>query len=503
MLSDASQSLRKGSIVNTSAVERVNEMPLSLVRLREKVIGGLRISETEVLSAACMVSLTSGEHQRDFWNLFRTVAAAFLSDENEKINVGRTQTATARQWLAATEYEQIAHIRRKDPHLWNVCLHIVRTDGSWFVCNGRFDELIVLGGHKDEQHAFLSGRGKNLEEAEKTTALIENDIQSGFHASAGGRAPVLNIVFSNGRPIDQSVALARFDRLAGNLPRSEQVRIYQNRETAFFDPNIFPAIAATGKVEFYSPRERDVRAEALKTGASLIEAFYMPDTGWTEQNDALQHLKLCIARHGLSAAAHRDGELRVFVSLELEKRVWTEQVEGFLALFAALRERAEKVVVLVNGMTGVIFEKEAQKLMANFDRVTSEEKKVISYWQNKLGLAFSFEYLGGCSFYEKVNRIAACDFFVAPGGTAALLALLAGVPGVYYSHPELQQNFSGMLGKFAEGKLICKASSNADKAAKGMFNYVWAGVGGESYSIPVSEFLSECLANFDAAREVR
>ncbi|MCO6419381.1 hypothetical protein JYK14_24930 [Siccirubricoccus sp. KC 17139] len=454
--------------------------------------GGRRTQETDLLAALCLLSVTAGATQRRFWEAFRALAADFLEDHADSLNLGAGGAAALRRFLAETGYEEVAHFRRRDPHLWDVVFHAVRHDGRFLVCNGRYDGLVMATGEAGAERVEVAGRSKHPAAEEASLAVALKTIRGGFHASGGGREPVVKVIFNNGRPIDQSVAIARFDRIVADLAPAPRLQVLQNRGSAFFDPVIFPAIAALGKVEFYTPRTRDLRAEAEREGASLVEAFYLPDNGWAELSAMLLHLQASIPPPP-HAAPREAEELRLFVSLEFEKRVWTEQAAALLALFAALRRPGRQLRVLVNGMTGVIFAPETAAMMGHYREVMAQEKGVIEGWQARMGEGFVVEHLAGADLVQKVHRIAGCHAFAAPGGTAALMGLLAGVPGVYYSHPELHRHFAGLLSRFPKGRPICAAASRADKAMRGVFNYGWAGVGGESYSIPAEDFVREAL----------
>lgn len=481
-----------------SALGSKSAIASMLFELCKEIEKGREVHESEVLSAACLVSLTSGPEQKLFWDIFRKLAAAFLSGNTDTLNLGAGEVSLLHHFLIETRYEDIVHFRRKDPHLWNVSFHAVRHDGRWLVCNGRFDGLALITGQSGGEGVRIAGRSKQPTAEDKSIAATLEDIRTGFHASATGRTPAVKVIFNNSRPIDQSVALARFSRVAEDVPLSPRIKVYQNRGTAFFDPAIFPAIASLGTVEFYALNNCDLRTEAVREGASTVEAFYLPDNGWAEQNAALYRLKASIPRTSSGVTGRPPDSLRLFVSLEFEKRVWTEQTEALLALFSTLRNRAREITVLVNGMTGVIFDSETAAIMRQYANVTKQEKEIIEYWTARMGNGFIVEHLAGADLVQKVSRIASCNFFTAPGGTAALLALLADVPGVYYSHPELHRHFAGMLGGFPKGRLICQSSSIADRSVRGMFDYAWAGVGGESYSIPVDSFLRETLTALDS-----
>lgn len=445
--------------------------------IRADVLAGRAPGLVEILGAACLVGLTAEASQAGYWDLFRDLAGAFL--HAGPLNRTSGDAAILADFLEATPHAAVAHFRRQDPHVWGVRFQAIRADGHWLVCDGRYDSLLLLAG---DATRILAAAGRVRDAAEADQAMAE--IAAGCHAQGAGRSPPSLMVFSNGRPIDQSIAIARFARVAAEVPLAPRLRVLQNRATAFFDPGLLPAVAARGKVEFYTQD-----GFALPPGASRMEALYLPDNGWAEQNQAARSLRAALAPPRPAAAPG----FSVFVSLEFEKRVWVEQAEALLALFRHIAARVAPLTVQVNGMTGVGFAAENAGISAHFAEVTRREAAVIAGWQAALP-GCHFRHLAGLDLTAKLAAIAGCGFAATPGGTAAFVAYLGGVPGVFYSHAGQHGHFSSLLRMYEDGRLIGRDSTRPDATAPGVFDYAWAGLGGQSYSIAPHDFLAEALA---------
>ncbi|MDB5374275.1 MAG: hypothetical protein JWP04_2917 [Belnapia sp.] len=449
--------------------------------IRADVLAGRAPSPVEILGAACLTCLTADDSQAGHWDLFRDLARAFLRDGRRNRATGDPAVIAA--FLHDTPQQEVVHFRRKDPHVWEVRFHAIRADGRWLACDGRYDSLLLLAGDAGGMLAS-AGRVRDAAEADQAVTAIVADIAAGWHDQGAGRSPPSLMLFSNGRPIDQSITIARFARVCAEVPVMPQLRVLQNRATAFFDPALLPAIAARGAVEFYAQD-----GFAPPPGASLMEALYLPDNGWAEHNQAARSLRTSLAPPRPALA---EG-LEVFISLEFEKRVWVEQAEGLLALFRHIAARVAPLTVHVNGMTGVGFAAENAGISTHFAEVTRREAAVIAGWRAALP-GCGFRHLAGLDLTAKLAAIAGCGFAATPGGTAALIACLGGVPGVYYSHPGQHRHFASLLRMYEDGLLIGRDSTRPDTAAQGAFDYSWAGLGGQSYSIPPDAFLAEALA---------
>lgn len=441
-----------------------------------------------VLSAACnSLSISKFDEKEKIWKIFVRAVDFFLNAQNDC----PTEAVSAiRQFLTETEFRHVAHLIRRDRNVWNLCLHIVREDGVWLVCDTLYNGAQLLIGRSKSGPDHVIGRHG---EAEPSREAVQKDQTDGLYEAAQGVDPPAILIFTNGRPVDQSVSVAKFSSFFSVLPISEHIRIYQNQDTAYFRPDIFPALASAGEISYYDPRTWGPRKNALKNGVSMIEATYLPDNGWDVQALLLRQVAERLnaglpKRAALPAPAMN---LRLFCSLEFEKRFWIEQEEAFVLLFDKLRGLTQKLTIILNGMTGSIFQESTERLKKHYQEIFVREQEICEKWKSKFGDFLEIRFLGGMDLQRKVEASREAHFFIAPAGTAALIALMAGAPGFFYSHPGLQMHFRNQLKGFPQGRMICRNSTTAVAGDGGVMTYSWAANDGQSYSIPVNDFLFE------------
>ncbi len=460
--------------------------------IRSRLAAGEVAGNVEVLAAACFLGMVAGPRQAALWEVFTAAALTVLRDE-AALTIGDGPAEAVAAFLASTPFEEVAQLRRMDPHVWGVRLHAVRRDGRWLVLHGRFDSLYFATGEGTAPQATV-GRSRDPALAAREMGAALADIASGFHATAGGTPP-LRFLLANGRPVDQSIVLARLDRLLGEMAAAPGLAIRQDPRTAFIDPRLLPAIPDVA----FEPGGT-LRAAAMAEGSSVAEALYMPDSGWPEQNLAARRLRDCLLA-ATPAPAPDPEELRLFVSLDFEKRVWVEQEEGFLALFRALRPRARRLAVFLNGMTGVVGAQQPEALAAAFPLIAEREAAVASRWRAAMGEGFALHALNGRDIAGKVAAIRGCNAFTAPGGTAAFIATLAGLPGIFWSHPELHRHFASQHGIFADALPLPRETVRPAPDAEGVHRYDWGGAGNLSYAMAPADFLAEALARIEPILE--
>ncbi|SDB30932.1 hypothetical protein [Belnapia rosea] len=465
--------------------------------IRSRLAAGEPAGNVEVLAAACLLSMTAGPRQAALWEVFTAAALTVLRD-GAALNIADGPVEAVAAFLASTPFGEIAQLRRMDPHVWGVRLHAVRRDGCWLVLHGRFDSLYFAIGAGTGRHA-AAGRSRDPAMAEREMGVALADIAAGFHATSNGTPP-LRFLLANGRPVDQSIVLARLDRLLGEVEVAPGLGIRQDPGTAFIDPLLLPAIAARPDVAFEPGRT--LRAAAMAEGSSVAEALYMPDSGWPEQNLAARRLRDRLLAASLPVPPD-PGELRLFVSLDFEKRVWVEQEEGFLALFQALRPRAPRITVFLNGMTGMVGAQAPEALATAFPAIAGRERAVMARWQAAMGEGFALHFLNGLDIASKVAAIRSCDGFAAPGGTAAFIATLAGLPGIFWSHPELHGHFASQHRIFADARQIGQETIRPAPEAEGVHRYDWGGAGNLSYAMAPADFLAEAMAHLGPILDAR
>ncbi|WP_227319317.1 hypothetical protein [Acidisoma silvae] len=387
--------------------------------------------------------------------------------------------------------DDVAHFVRRDRHVWHNCLHVVRQDGQWLVCDGLYNGTMLLT--KDESTEDLHIAGQHSER-DPSLSVIQDEQTRNLYSKLHGRTPRTLVILANGRPIDQSVSIAKFATFFASEDIAPTVSVHQSRVTAYFDPAIFPEMKMRGEIEYFDPKAWHQRRNSLHEGTSIVESSYLPDNSWDTQAALMRQVQSAIWKEAGAPAAYVDPRenLRLFCSLEFEKRSWAEQIDALLDVFKKTKTITKKLTIVLNGMTGTIFPDASAKLEELYAGIFKLEKEIAQTWRDALGDFVTIEFLGGKDLVSKVRASQSAHFFLAPAGTAALIALMANVKGVFYSHPRLHGHFANQLKGFPNGHLICRKTTREETGEHGgVMNYEWSGAAGQSYSISSEAFMAE------------
>ncbi|MFD3389351.1 hypothetical protein [Alteromonas macleodii] len=126
-----------------------------------------------------------------------------------------------------------------------------------------------------------------------------------------------------------------------------------------------------------------------------------------------------------------NGTLKIFVSLELEKRVWLNQEEVIRQVVNELKKSYQSISLVVNGMTGT-----CQGIDKKVEKVINKEKQIVQQLTSQLDVAV--EDLSGRDLFDKYTAIKECHFYIAPIGSATMLpSLLIELPGITVGNTEM------------------------------------------------------------------
>lgn len=424
-----------------------------------------------------------------YWEFLQGAIPAYLQKNGGSSSVDAQAII---DFAAGTAFSDIRHIIRRDRHVWHMCLHVFRNDGQWLILDIMLGGILFQagGGQTDTMASFGSHN-----EAQASVEAISKDHQQDIYSFDWGREPETIVLFNNGRPIDQSMSIAKFAVFADAIDIAGSARVEQAKLSAYFDPEIFHSIKKIGRRSFTSHKDYRDRAEFIKKTTSIIEGVYIPEIEGVNLIDyLLKDLRKEIVGNGAAQGLPiNPGErLRLFCSLDLEKRRWDEQAEGLLALFEKTQTITSGLTVYVGGMTGPIFEAEASKLNEQYAAILQSEADVADSWKAKLGDFIEVVLLGGTDLITKVNAIRDSHFLATPAGTPSVIGVLAGLQGVSYCHPDAYDHFSNMLRYIDSIKLICKTTARPSAEPRtGLMQYNWSGAYGLSYSIALESFLDE------------
>ncbi|MGK7870615.1 hypothetical protein [Falsiroseomonas sp. E2-1-a20] len=118
----------------------------------------------------------------------------------------------------------------------------------------------------------------------------------------------------------------------------------------------------------------------------------------------------------------------IFLSLDLEKRVWIEQRAVLGSAIRKLKKCFNISTIYINGMTAPAKLDDCEDFFGEIKRL--EEAFILDLCSEISGV--DFVHLHGCSLGTKVSAARHCHYFISPLGSAALIPMCNGVPGISY-----------------------------------------------------------------------
>ncbi|MFD2250191.1 hypothetical protein FHS82_002583 [Pseudochelatococcus lubricantis] len=459
-----------------------------------------RATKSAISAALGAFSLVPVVQKEAYWHFLQKA----IPDHIEA-NGGRSSEAARAisNFIVNTSFKDIKHTIRRDRHVWHICLHAYRHDGKWLVVDIALGGILFLTG--DRQDYTVTSFGSHGETSTSIEA-IQKDQKQDIYAADWGLEPHTIVLFNNGRPTDQSMSITKFAAFAAAIDIAESVHVHQAKLSAYFDPELFQSIKAIGRRSFTNAGDYRDRSKFIKSSTSIIEGIYLPEASDINLNRYLfeELREVLLGRDEAPPPRTAPKErLILFCSLDLEKRRWDEQGEGLLALFEKTQTITSHLTVYVSGMTGPIFQAEADRLNKQYASILEVEKEIAASWTKKLGSFIDVEFLGGRDLLAKVHAISRAHFQVTPAATPSIIGILAGLNGVSYCHPEVYDNFSRIIRQIENITLICRTTAKPSvEPQTGLMLYSWSGAYGLSYSIAPSAFLDEAWpALFNAIKK--
>lgn len=128
---------------------------------------------------------------------------------------------------------------------------------------------------------------------------------------------------------------------------------------------------------------------------------------------------------------------KIFITLEVEKRIWAEQVEGIGKFLVRARQQLGRpLTIYINGMTSTV----SGKYIAGFENIQRKETEFV----NKISQIAPKDTIilrgFGKTISEKIHDCKEFGFYVGPLGTSSVIPIIFSIPGITY-HNEYFINY--------------------------------------------------------------
>jgi hypothetical protein len=176
----------------------------------------------------------------------------------------------------------------------------------------------------------------------------------------------------------------------------------------------------------YPPEKLDWEAKICPTHAYVRTLFY-PHQHWS---CFIPEMKATARNIVASKKACLEMEFKMFISFDLEKRKFQNQVEILALAIDSAKIDGLNICIYINGMTGP----DGGADSPFYEDIRQEEIDLISDITERCG-SFKYIHMFGWSLRRKLMHVSQCSLFIAPSGNASLIPMLLDIPGVFYASP--------------------------------------------------------------------
>lgn len=177
----------------------------------------------------------------------------------------------------------------------------------------------------------------------------------------------------------------------------------------------------------FEPEHPETFDARISPSSHYAQTINYPSRRWNVFSSEVENLARSIARTCSPSYGKFDAPA-IFVSIDLEKRVFENQKTALKGALQGISAEIGKICVVINGMTGPDGGA-GDGFMADVRKVEEEIVAAIIPIEATVDIINMF----GWSLREKICATSGCDFFIAPKGNASLIPMMLGKPGVYYS----------------------------------------------------------------------
>ncbi|MEI6158899.1 MAG: hypothetical protein WCP77_03605 [Roseococcus sp.] len=384
--------------------------------------------------------------------------------------------------------DQYELVWRSDRDLWKLRLFFLRPGHRLALeLNHRYLTAVLQSDEADGRRirSFFYEAGAFTQEPDCQALLVESDrLHALFTAKSLSKIKRFRFILTNMRVFDGLATCAKLGLLAERIPgfRFHTLELHSHR--ALVDPRSLPlgALFEGATLDLRGPRPPATPPTDEAPPEHLIYSTVYLYGGM--RGNLRKGLDRLFPRPSPPGAA--DPTFTLAISLELEKRVWVEQVEALAGVLRLLQAHHPRVALMVNGMTSPALEPNRE----NFADIAEQERQAIGAMLAGLPGSIPVLHLHGHTILEKSEALARANYFIGPIGSASLLPLALGIPGLVYGSAEGVKAARWMIEPRDGIRIFPPRHVTSAPEAKGARRYSWArGFQSISYSMDPEVFV--------------
>ena len=378
---------------------------------------------------------------------------------------------------------------RNDPGLWEFLCFMADTRNSIISVHVDAADNAYLNLYVGDLKQRLSTR-MNGDKEFPALKLFRDAVTAG-HGAEIGKASVIALWVDRG--FDAAKRIAQILYIAKRYGASFRAKIAnRNHGNVFRHEDVMPFLEPPLAIEGPDQWRKNISLDT-----NLIECLAGDGEAENEINREMRQLVRSLAANEPAHVTENENAcFKILVSLELEKRIFTNQDIFISTLLSRLSERHGNILLVVNGMTG--FE---DRIEDEFGDIKQVERQLVEQVCAKLSNV-SVKFMHGKTFREKAGAYKQLDFFAAPIGTAALIPQILGIPGVVFGSAAMLKHYS-WFNDITESRAVLSNPDWSQPVAtdEAMRKYAWGWDDGSrlSYAIDVPSLVDLCLSQISAA----
>jgi len=309
---------------------------------------------------------------------------------------------------------------RRDPHEWRSLRALFADESGNVVCLRHQGGVTFVNHYKEDdlKHKSFSETQMENEDIACAKSLSQSIAQRKIQGIKQRCAARL----WNGRIFDSLEAISKIRQLSkGGISKFDDLVLLEktpllpaNKAVADLELNVCDQTAGEDIDRFPSPFVHYTKSIAY------------PSKDYMAYIAEMKEMAHAIARENGRASPSRPHGTSIFISYDLEKRVFKNQESEFRETLSYLSKRFGDVTLIVNGLTSGVGG--PREFAHDIHRTEIEITKKVVEGLDRVTVLDMFGY----TIEEKLRVVQWCDFYLAPKGNASLIPMLVDVPGIYY-----------------------------------------------------------------------